>query len=50
MNPHGSVWVVRMWCVIRTDTVLECFDKPEGLNCRDMRAGVVLKLTSWLMV
>jgi hypothetical protein len=49
MNPHGSVRVVRMWCVIRTDPVLGCFNNSEGLNCTDMPVGVVLKLTSWLM-
>jgi hypothetical protein len=28
----GSVYVVRRWCVICTDTILGCFDNLEGLN------------------
>jgi hypothetical protein len=50
MKSHGSVWVVRMWCEIRTDPVLMCFVNPEGLSCEDLLLDVVPKLTSWLMV
>jgi hypothetical protein len=50
MKPHGFVRVVRMWCGIRTDTVLRCFDNPEGLNCGDMLVGMVPELSSSLTV
>jgi hypothetical protein len=46
MKPHGSIWVVRMWCDIHTDSFLECFDDPEGLNCRNLLVSVVHELTS----
>jgi hypothetical protein len=32
MNPHDSIRVVRMWCIIHTDLVLKYFDNLEGLN------------------
>jgi hypothetical protein len=50
MKPHGSLRVVRMWCKIRTDPVLRCFENPEGLNYGNLLVGVVLKFMSWLMV
>jgi hypothetical protein len=50
MKPHGSVWVVRMWCGIHTDPVLRCFDNPEWLSYGDLLVGVVPKLSSWLTV
>jgi hypothetical protein len=50
MKSHGSIWVVRMWCIIRNDPIIRCFVDPEGLNYRDLLVSVVLELTSWLMV
>jgi hypothetical protein len=44
MKPHGSVRFVRMWCSIRTDPVLLCFDNPEELSCGDLLVGVVPEL------
>jgi hypothetical protein len=41
MKPHSSVWVIRMWCRIRTDPILRCFDNLWGLNHRDLLVGVV---------
>jgi hypothetical protein len=49
MKLHISVRVVRMWCGIRTDPVLRCFDNSEGLNYGNLLVGMVPKLTSWLM-
>jgi hypothetical protein len=46
MKPHGSVWVVRMWCGMRTDPVLRCFDNPEGLSYGDLLFVVVLELSN----
>jgi hypothetical protein len=46
MKPLDSIWVLRMWCGIRTDTVLMCFDDPEGLNCGDLLVSVVPGLSS----
>jgi hypothetical protein len=43
MKPHGSVWIVRMWCNERTNPILRCFINPEGLNCGDLLLGVVHK-------
>jgi hypothetical protein len=40
MKPHGSVQVVRVWCGIRTNPVLRCFDNPEGLNYGNLLLGV----------
>jgi hypothetical protein len=50
MKPHGSIRVVRMWCRIRTDPILRCFDNSEGLSCGDLLVGVVPELLSWLTV
>jgi hypothetical protein len=50
MKSHGSIWVVRMWCGIRTDPILSCFMDLEGLNYGDFLVGMVPKLVSWLMV
>jgi hypothetical protein len=50
MKPHGSIQVVRMWCRIRTDPVLRCFDNPEGLNYKKLLVDVALELLSWLTV
>jgi hypothetical protein len=47
---YGSVWIVRMWCGIRTDPILRYFDNLEGLNNRNMLVGVVPKLLRWLTV
>jgi hypothetical protein len=41
MKPHGSIWVVRMWCGICTDPILRCFDNLEGLNYGAFLVGVV---------
>jgi hypothetical protein len=48
IKPHSFVWVVRMWCIIRTDPVLRCFGNPEGLSYGDLLVGVVPKLSRWL--
>jgi hypothetical protein len=50
IKPHGSIWVVRMWCGICTDPILRCFENPEGLSYGDMLVVVVLELSSWIMV
>jgi hypothetical protein len=50
MNPHGSIWVVRIWCGIHTNPVLRYFYNPEMLNCGNLLVGVVLELSSWLTV
>jgi hypothetical protein len=50
MKPHGSVWVVRMWCGNCSNPILMCFAIQEGLNYGDLLVGVVLELTSWLTV
>jgi hypothetical protein len=50
MRPHGSIWVVRKWCGMRTDPILRCFDNPEGLNCGDLLVGIVPVFPSWLTV
>jgi hypothetical protein len=44
MKPHGSVQIVRMWCGIRTDSILRCFDNPNGLNYGDLLVGIVPEL------
>jgi hypothetical protein len=41
MKPHGSVWIVRKWCGVCTNSVLRCFDNTDGLNCGDLLVGVV---------
>jgi hypothetical protein len=41
IKPHGSIWVVRMCCVIHTDPVLKCFSDPEGLTYENLLVGVV---------
>jgi hypothetical protein len=46
MKPHGSVRVIRMWCGVRTDLILRCFDNPEGLSCEDLLVDVVLEPSS----
>jgi hypothetical protein len=46
MEPHISIQVVRMWCNIRIDPVLKCFDNPNGLSCGDLLVGVVPELSS----
>jgi hypothetical protein len=46
MKHHGSVWVVKMWCGIRIDLILKCFDNPEGLSYGDLLVGVVPELLS----
>jgi hypothetical protein len=50
MKFHGSIQVVRMWCEIHTDHILERFDNPEGLNYGSLLVGVTLELVSWLTV
>jgi hypothetical protein len=50
MNPHASIQVVRIWCVIRIDPVLRCFDKPEGLSREYLLVGMVPELSSWLTI
>jgi hypothetical protein len=50
MKSHGSIWVVRIWCGIRTDPVLRCFMDPEGLNYRDLLIGVVPEIAGLLTV
>jgi hypothetical protein len=50
MKPYDYVQVVRMWCGICIIPVLECFDNPEGLSCKNMLVGVVPKLSSLLTV
>jgi hypothetical protein len=47
MKPHSSIWIVRIWCGIRTKPILRCLDNPEGLNNRYLPIGhgpQVLKL------
>jgi hypothetical protein len=46
MKPHGSVRVVRLWCDMRTDPVLRCFNNPKGLSYRDLLVDVVPELLS----
>jgi hypothetical protein len=46
MKPPSSIRVVKMWCDVRTDPILRCFDNPEGLNCEDLLVGVVPELSS----
>jgi hypothetical protein len=50
MKPHSFVYVVRMWCGMRTDPILRCFDNLEGLSCGDLLVGMVPELSSWLTV
>jgi hypothetical protein len=50
MKPYYSIWVARMWCGIRTNPILRCFNNPEGLSCGDMLVGMVPELSSWLTV
>jgi hypothetical protein len=50
MKPLSSVWVVQMWCGVRTNLILRYFDDPEGLTYGDLLVGVVLELSSWLTV
>jgi hypothetical protein len=35
VKPHGSIWVVIIWCGIHTDLVLRYFVNLEGLSCGD---------------
>jgi hypothetical protein len=39
-----------MWCGMRSDPVLRCFNNTEGLSYGDLLVGVVPDLSSWLMV
>jgi hypothetical protein len=39
-----------MWCGMRTDPVLRCFDNPEGLRCGYLLVNIVPELSSWLTV
>jgi hypothetical protein len=50
MKPRGYVRVVKMWCRIRTDSILRCFDNLEGLNCGNLIVSMVPELLSWLTV
>jgi hypothetical protein len=50
MKPDGSIRVVRMWCGIRTDLILRCFDNPEGPSYRNLLVSVVTELSSRLTV
>jgi hypothetical protein len=50
MKPHVSIRFFRMWCNIRTDPFLMCFDNPEGLSYGDLLVSLVLELSSWLMI
>jgi hypothetical protein len=50
MKPRGSIQVVKMWCGVRTDSVLRWFDNLEGLNCGDLLVVIVPELSSWLMI
>jgi hypothetical protein len=50
VKPRGSVWVVRRWHNICTDTVLRCFDNLEGLRYGNLLVSMVPKLSSWLIV
>jgi hypothetical protein len=46
MKSHGSVRVVRMWCVICTDPIVGCFDNLEGLNCGNLLVGEAPELAN----
>jgi hypothetical protein len=46
MKPDSSIRVVRMWCSIRTDPVLKCYDNLEGLNYGDLLVNMVPELSS----
>jgi hypothetical protein len=46
--PTGSVWVVRMWCRICTDSILSCFVNLEVLSSGDLVVGMVPELLSSL--
>jgi hypothetical protein len=48
MKPHSLVQVVKMWCSMRTDLVLMCFDNSEGLSCGDLLVGIVPELANGL--
>jgi hypothetical protein len=37
-----------MWCTIRINPVLRCFDDPEGLNCGNLLVRMVLELANGL--
>jgi hypothetical protein len=50
MKPHGSIWVVRMWCGIHTNPVLRCFNNLDRLSYKDLLVDVVHELSSWLTV
>jgi hypothetical protein len=50
MKPHGSIWVVRMWCGIHTNPILRCFNNLDGLSYKDLLVDVVHELSSWLTV
>jgi hypothetical protein len=41
MKPHGSIWVVRMWCKICSDLILKCFNNQEGLNYKNLLVSMV---------
>jgi hypothetical protein len=48
MKSHGSVQVLRMWCGVRTNPVLMCFDNLDGLNYEDLLVCLVLELANGL--
>jgi hypothetical protein len=37
-----------MWCSIRTNPFLRCFDNPEGLSYEDLLVGMVSDLANGL--
>jgi hypothetical protein len=48
MKPHGSVRVVRMWCGLRIDPILRCFNNLEGLNYGNLLVDIVRELANGL--
>jgi hypothetical protein len=50
MKPHGSIWVVRIMCDMRTNRFLRCFNNLEGLSCGDLLVDVVPELANGLRV
>jgi hypothetical protein len=48
MLPRGSIQVVRLWCGICTDPILQRVNNPEGLNYEDLLDRVLPELVSWL--
>jgi hypothetical protein len=35
-----------MWCGICINSILRCFDNPEGLSCGDLLVSMVSELSS----